>query len=108
MQLVIDITKWRAIAIAAVLAALIIGISADYTSAAGGLLQWHPLSEITIDTSGQVPIITASGNLNSTYLEGPVNVSSKNVAIISRNLSITGSGNGLIFPDGTMQKTSCS
>ena len=104
MKIIIRISKRNARLIAMLLIIFIVEISIEYASSLSMPLQWHPLNEISAN-GGLTSIATASGNLNSTYLEGPVNVSSRNVTIISRNLSITGSGNGIIFPDGTMQKT---
>ncbi|MBU4246182.1 MAG: hypothetical protein KKE71_03975 [Nanoarchaeota archaeon] len=91
-------------------------MSGNYVAA---LVKWHPISEVTLDNAGTINITTKSGKFNSSYLDGPINVSSSgNVGIgvapsnkrltVSGNISIVGgTENGIIFPDGTFMKTKC-
>lgn len=104
MKIVISIRRTHARILGALLLVIILGISADYAS---GLMptQWHPLAEISAD--GINSIATPSGRLNSSYLEGPVNVSNGKVSM-SGNLSITGNGNALVFPDNTFLKSAAA
>lgn len=63
---------------------IIAGIWADVYGAMPA--QWHPLAEISAD--GTNSIATPSGRLNSSYLEGPINVSSNGNVVASGNLYV--------------------
>ncbi|MBU4246181.1 MAG: hypothetical protein ABIF85_04900 [Nanoarchaeota archaeon] len=109
MKFIINIQKKYAAHILILFAVLAIEVAINYASAVP--LQWHPLSEFSFDIDGNIGITMPSGEFNSTYIDGPINVSSSgNVGIgvapsnkrltVSGNISI-GAGNGIIFPDGT-------
>lgn len=116
MRIVINISKNTAIMLIIFLSVLVVSMSGNYVAA---LVKWHPLSEVTLDNAGTINVTTASGKFNSSYLGGPIDVSSGgNVGIgtapsskkltVSGNLSITGGTEyGIVFPDGTFMKTKC-
>ncbi|VVB61378.1 Uncharacterised protein [uncultured archaeon] len=66
----IDIKKSHALILSTILFILVIGIAADYASSAGGLTQWHPLTEISAD-GGTTSIATTDGKkINASYIDG--------------------------------------
>lgn len=73
MQVVINISKTHTKIIAALSLLIIVGIAANYASAASGLSQWHPLSEISADGGAtSIESTIAHGKINASYIDGIV------------------------------------
>lgn len=93
MQITLNISRKHAAILGTLLFVIAINLAADYaSSAAPGLTQWHVLSEITNDSAGNVRIVTASGKINSSFIEvgssGAWLVSGSNIHYDAGNVGI--------------------